>query len=63
MAIVDWDAERSEPEYRQGQRSEGWEVVVPELLLEMEPRWRPDVRADTPSISNRIQRYRRGNER
>ena len=34
MAIVSWDAERSEPEYRQGLRSEAWEVVVPELVLE-----------------------------
>ena len=33
MAIVAWDAERSEPEYRQGLRSEAWEVVVPELVF------------------------------
>ena len=34
MAIVSWDAERSEPEYRQGLRNEAWEVVVPELVFE-----------------------------
>ena len=33
MAIVSWDAEHSEPEYRQGLRSEAWEVVVPELVF------------------------------
>ena len=33
MAVVSWDAERSEPEYRQGLRSEAWEVVVPELVF------------------------------
>ena len=33
MAIVSWDAERSEPEYRQRLRSEAWEVVVPELVF------------------------------
>ena len=33
-AIVAWDAERSEPEYRQGLRSDVWEVVVPELVFE-----------------------------
>ena len=36
MAIVAWDAERSEPEYRQGLRSEAWEVVVPEMVFETE---------------------------
>ena len=36
MAIVSWDAERSELEYRQGLRSEAWEVVVPELVFEPE---------------------------
>ena len=34
MVIVSWDAGRSEPEYRQGLRSEAWEVVVPELVFE-----------------------------
>ena len=34
MAIVAWDAERSEPEYRQGLRSDEWEVVVPELVFQ-----------------------------
>ena len=34
MAITAWDAERSEPGYRQGLRSEAWEVVVPELVFE-----------------------------
>ena len=33
MAVVSWDAKRSEPEYRQGLRSEAWEVVVPELVF------------------------------
>ena len=33
-AIVAWDAERSEPEYRQNLRSDAWEVVVPELVFE-----------------------------
>ena len=30
LAIVSWDRERAEPDYRQGLRSEAWEVVVPE---------------------------------
>ena len=34
MAIVAWDAERSEPEYRQNLSSEAWEVVVPQLMFE-----------------------------
>lgn len=34
MAIVSWDAERSEPEYRASLRSDAWEVVVPELVFE-----------------------------
>ena len=34
MAIVAWDAERSEPEYRHGLHSDEWEVVVPELVFE-----------------------------
>ena len=34
MAVVNWDRERSEPEYRDGLRSENWETVVPELVFE-----------------------------
>ena len=34
MAIVTWDRERSEVQYRQGLRCDAWEVVVPELILE-----------------------------
>ena len=34
MAIVSWDAERSEPEFRSGLRSATWEVVVPEFVFE-----------------------------
>ena len=34
MAVVSWDRERSEPQYRDGLRSESWEVVVPELVFE-----------------------------
>lgn len=34
MAIVAWDAERSEPEHRRGLHSEAWEVVVPEMIFE-----------------------------
>ena len=34
MAVVSWDAERSEPEYRKGLRSNEWEVVVPELVFQ-----------------------------
>ena len=34
LTVVSWDAERSEPEYRAGLRSEAWEVVVPELVFE-----------------------------
>ena len=36
MAIVTWDRERSEMQYRQGLRCDSWEVVVPELVLEPE---------------------------
>ena len=36
IAIVSWDAERSEPEYRSGLRSDAWEVVVPELMFELD---------------------------
>ena len=34
LAVVNWDREKSESEYRDGLRSEAWEVVVPELVLE-----------------------------
>ena len=34
MVIVSWNAERSEPEYRQNLRSNAWEVVVPEFVFE-----------------------------
>ena len=34
MAIISWDAERSEPEHRPSLRSKKWEVVVPELAFE-----------------------------
>ena len=34
MAVVSWDAERSEPEYRQSLGSDAWEVVVPEPVFE-----------------------------
>ena len=37
LAIVTWDRERSEPEYRDGLRCDSWEVVVPELIFEPEP--------------------------
>ena len=30
MAIVEWDRERSDPDYRDGLRCESWEVVVPD---------------------------------
>ena len=36
MAIVTWDRERSEPEYRNRLRCDDWEVVVPELVFEPE---------------------------
>ena len=36
-AIATWDRETSEPEYREGIRSDSWEVVVPELVFEPEP--------------------------
>ena len=35
MAIVEWDRERSDPDYRDGLRCESWEVVVPELVFEV----------------------------
>ena len=34
MAIVEWDRERSDPDYRDGLRCDSWEVVVPELVFE-----------------------------
>ena len=37
LAIVTWDRERSEPEYRDVLRCDSWEVVVPELVFEPEP--------------------------
>ena len=36
-AIVAWDRERSEPEYRDGLACDAWEVVVPELVFEPIP--------------------------
>ena len=34
LAIVAWDRERSDPDYRDGLRCDSWEVVVPELVFE-----------------------------
>ena len=34
MAILEWDRERSDPDYRDGLRCESWEVVVPEIVFE-----------------------------
>ena len=34
LAVVNWDQEKSESQYRDGLRSEAWEVVVPELVFE-----------------------------
>ena len=34
IAIVEWDRERSDPDYRNGLRCENWEVVVPEIVFE-----------------------------
>ena len=34
MAIVAWDREHSEPEYRDRLHCDAWEVVVPELVFE-----------------------------
>ena len=34
LAVVSWDRERSEPEYRKGIHCDSWEVVVPELVFE-----------------------------
>ena len=37
LAIVTWDRERSEPQYRDQLCCDNWEVVVPELVFEPEP--------------------------
>ena len=34
LAIVNWDRERSEPQFRSGLHCDAWEVVVPELVFE-----------------------------
>ena len=34
LSVVNWDREKSEPQYRDGLPSEAWEVVVPELVFE-----------------------------
>ena len=34
LAIATWDRERSDPQYREGIRSDAWELVVPELVFE-----------------------------
>ena len=34
MAIVAWDRERSDLDYRDGLRCDSWEVVVPEIVFE-----------------------------
>ena len=34
LAVVSWDREKSESQYRDGLRCEAWEVVVPELVFE-----------------------------
>ena len=34
LAVVNWDREKSESSYRDGLRTEAWEVVVPELVFE-----------------------------
>ena len=36
LAIATWDRERSDLKYREGLRSDAWEVVVPELMFEQE---------------------------
>ena len=38
LAIATWDRESSEPQYQKGLRCDSWEVVVPELVFELEPR-------------------------
>ena len=37
LAVVTWDRERSEPQYRDGLQCDAWEVVVPELVFEPDP--------------------------
>ncbi len=34
LAVVSWDCERSDLEYRKGMQCDSWEVVVPELVFE-----------------------------
>ncbi len=34
LAVVSWNREKSEPQYRDGLRTEAWEVVVPEPVFE-----------------------------
>ena len=34
MAVVEWDRERSDPDYRDGLRCQSWQVVVPEIVFE-----------------------------
>ena len=34
MAVVEWDRERTDADYRDGLRRESWEVVVPEIVFE-----------------------------
>jgi ATP-dependent DNA helicase RecQ len=34
LAVVGWDRERSEPQYRDRLNCDSWEVVVPELVFE-----------------------------
>ena len=36
LAVVNWDREKSESQYRDGLRTEAWEVVVPELVFELD---------------------------
>ena len=33
LAVVSWDSESSEPQYRQGLRIDAWEVVVPAMVV------------------------------
>ena len=34
MAIVEWNRERSDPDYRDGLRCDSWEAVVPKIVFE-----------------------------
>ena len=36
QAIATWSSERSDPQFRQGLKSDTWEVVIPELVFEPE---------------------------